>query len=129
MPERALQDDGGGEVTQSMNEVLAESLYDRGNRVPEWPADEAAAYRDNGRFMAGTAAVEALRFQKAADALTTAGYGDVRVAQAVALEEFADFIKTPAGSGLDRHAIHEIALEALHRAAALRQPAVEEVES
>jgi hypothetical protein len=109
-----------------MNEVLASSLYDRGHYVHEWPADEAAAYRDNGRFMTGGAAVDALRFQKAADALTAAGYGNVAEAQAAALEEFAEFIRTPAEPGLDRYTIQEIVLEARHRAAALRQRPTEE---
>lgn len=109
-------------MSKPMNEVLAESLCRRGINVPSWPADEAAAYRGNGGYHAGRDAVDALRFQKAADALTAEGYGNVAEAQAAALEEFADFIKAPAWAGLDHCTIHEIALEARHRAAALRQP-------
>lgn len=48
---------------------LTEILRDRGERIPDWPADEAAAYRDNGGFQAGRDAVQAVRMAKAAAAL------------------------------------------------------------
>lgn len=110
-------------MSKPMADVLAESLYNRGINIPEWPADESAAYRDNGGFHGGKAAVTALRYQKAAAALEAEGYGNVDEAQAKALEEFADFIVSPKHPGLDQRTLHEVALEARHRAVALREPA------
>lgn len=49
--------------------ALRTSLYDRGNYVQEWPADEAAAYRDNGGFAEGRAAADRIRFLKASEAV------------------------------------------------------------
>jgi hypothetical protein len=48
---------------------LTEILRDRGERIPDWPADEAAAYRKNGRFQAGRDAVHQVRMAKAAAAI------------------------------------------------------------
>ena len=48
---------------------LTEILRDRGERIPDWPADEAAAYRDNGGFQAGRDAVQQVRMAKAAAAI------------------------------------------------------------
>lgn len=50
-------------------EPLTEILRDRGERVPDWPADEAAAYRKHGGFQAGRDAVRQLRMSKAATAV------------------------------------------------------------
>jgi hypothetical protein len=113
-------------MTRPMNEVLAESLRRRGINIANWPADEAAEYRAHGGFHEGEAAVEAIRFQKAADALSAEGYGNVAEAHAKALEEFADFITNPKYPGLDARTLNEVALEARHRAAALREPTAEE---
>lgn len=45
-------------------DLVRELLRDKGNHVDEWPDDEAAAYRDNGRFTRGNAAVQELRVAK-----------------------------------------------------------------
>jgi hypothetical protein len=49
--------------------ALTEILREHGNVVDVWPADEAAAYRDNGGFQAGLEAVMTIRFAKAAASL------------------------------------------------------------
>jgi hypothetical protein len=48
---------------------LTEILRDRGERIPDWPADEAAAYRNSGRFQEGRDAVHRVRMAKAAAAI------------------------------------------------------------
>ena len=48
---------------------LTEILHDRGERVPDWPADEAAAYRKNGGFQEGRDAVHQVRMAKGAAAI------------------------------------------------------------
>lgn len=48
---------------------LTAILLDRGPEISRWPADEAAAYRDNGRFLEGRNAVQQLRVAKAAAAI------------------------------------------------------------
>lgn len=50
---------------------LIEILRDRGERIPDWPADEAAAYRKSGGFQAGRDAVHQVRMAKAAAAIET----------------------------------------------------------
>lgn len=52
-------------LARLMEEILTE-FEDRGNRVSDWPADEAAAYRDNLGFQEGRDAVRKLRAAKAA---------------------------------------------------------------
>lgn len=52
-----------------LTSALETHIFSKGNRVDEWPADEAAAYRDNGGFMEGRAAVQELRIQKVATEL------------------------------------------------------------
>ncbi|HEX9228383.1 MAG TPA: hypothetical protein VF885_17415, partial [Arthrobacter sp.] len=47
---------------------LTEILRDRGNDVRQWPAEEAAAYRDNGGFREGHDAVHQVKMTKAAAA-------------------------------------------------------------
>ena len=59
--------------------ILLTSLYERGNRIPDWPADEAAAYRVH-RFLQGDEDARAIRMSKAATAVLDAGY--VRVTDA-----------------------------------------------
>ena len=59
----------GGEFRARVLGALTDLGADRGHDVTEWPADEAAAYRDQ-RFEAGREAVRAVRLSKAADALT-----------------------------------------------------------
>lgn len=56
-------------IRPELIEPLTEILRDRGDRVPDWPADEAAAYRDAGGFQEGTAAVRQIRMAKAAAAV------------------------------------------------------------
>lgn len=56
-------------IRPELIEPLTEILRDRGERVYEWPADEAAAYRDNGGFQAGRDAVHQVRMAKAAAAI------------------------------------------------------------
>lgn len=48
---------------------LTEILRDRGERVPDWPVDEAAAYRKHGGFQEGRDAVHQVRMAKAAAAI------------------------------------------------------------
>jgi hypothetical protein len=56
-------------IRPELIEPLTEILRDRGLDVRLWPADEAAAYRDNGRFQEGRDAVQAVRMSKAAAAI------------------------------------------------------------
>lgn len=64
---------------KSMAEVLAEALYDRGNDVRQWPEDERELYREASciSFSEAREAVAKLRFEKAAEALAEAGFGDL----------------------------------------------------
>lgn len=48
---------------------LTEILRDRGLEISQWPADEAAAYRDNGGFQEGVEAIKRIRMAKAAAAI------------------------------------------------------------
>lgn len=48
---------------------LTEILRDRGERIPDWPADEAAAYRNNSGFQEGRDAVHQVRMAKGAAAI------------------------------------------------------------
>ncbi|HEX9088366.1 MAG TPA: hypothetical protein VF867_12665, partial [Arthrobacter sp.] len=59
-------------IRPELIEPLTEILRDRGNDVRLWPADEAAAYRDNGGFQEGHAAVRRVRIAKAAAAIEEA---------------------------------------------------------
>jgi hypothetical protein len=56
-------------IRPELIEPLTEILRDRGERIPDWPADEAAAYRDNGGFQLGRDAVHEVRTAKAAAAI------------------------------------------------------------
>lgn len=56
-------------VRPELVEPLNEILRDRGLEISGWPADEAAAYRDNGRFLEGRNAVQQLRVAKTAAAI------------------------------------------------------------
>lgn len=56
-------------IRPELIEPLTEILRDRGHDIRDWPADEAAAYRDNGRFQEGVDAVKAVRMAKAAAAI------------------------------------------------------------
>jgi hypothetical protein len=60
---------------------LTEILRDRGERIPDWPADEAAAYRDNGGFQAGRDAVHEVRMAKAAKAIEKVFAEAIKVAE------------------------------------------------
>jgi hypothetical protein len=70
-----------------LHQTLSESLFDRGPNVREWPEDERDLHRnpDWSSFTERAAAVEALRFQKAADAvlaaLDAAGYALVELSK------------------------------------------------
>ncbi len=48
-------------------EIIA--IFNRGNRVDEWPEDESSAYRDNGGFSEGRAAVDRVRARKIIEAV------------------------------------------------------------
>lgn len=56
-------------IRPELIDPLTEILRDRGERVPDWPADEAAAYRKHGGFQAGRDAVLEVRMAKAAAAV------------------------------------------------------------
>lgn len=81
----------------AIQRALQESLYDRGNVVPLWPEDEAAAYRNNGGWLEGTAAAEQIRFAKAAQAVIDALQPSIAALMAssrqAALQEAADIIR------------------------------------
>lgn len=53
-------------IRPELADILKELLHDRGLVSQDWPADEAAAYRDNGGFLEGRGAVQQLRMAKAA---------------------------------------------------------------
>lgn len=59
-------------IRPELLEPLTEILRDRGHDIRHWPADEAAAYRDNGRFQEGVDAVKRVRMAKAAAAIEEA---------------------------------------------------------
>ncbi|MET4144124.1 hypothetical protein [Arthrobacter sp. UYCo732] len=56
-------------IRPELIEPLTEILRDRGERIPDWPADEAAAYRKNGGFREGRDAVHEVRMAKTAAAI------------------------------------------------------------
>lgn len=60
---------------------LTAILLDRGPEISRWPADEAAAYRDNGRFLEGREAVQRLRIAKAAAAIEEVFSAAIEAAQ------------------------------------------------
>lgn len=51
-------------VRPELIEPLTEIVRDRGLEISGWPADEAAAYRDNGRFLERREAVQQLRIAR-----------------------------------------------------------------
>lgn len=53
---------------EALVEVLSTSLWERGNRVNDWPEDEAEAYRELG-WAEGAAAARSIVMGKAADAV------------------------------------------------------------
>lgn len=59
-------------IRPELIEPLTEILRDRGHNIRDWPADEAAAYRDNGGFQEGVDAVKKVRMAKAAAAIEDA---------------------------------------------------------
>lgn len=68
-------------IRPELIEILAEVLRDRGLSVTDWPADEAAAYRDAGGFMEGVHAVHQVRMSKAAAAIEDVFTGLIQVAE------------------------------------------------
>jgi hypothetical protein len=56
-------------IRPELLDLLADAFSDRGLDIRLWPADEASAYRDNGRFREGQDAVKQLRMAKAAAAI------------------------------------------------------------
>ncbi|GAA4034331.1 hypothetical protein GCM10023063_17890 [Arthrobacter methylotrophus] len=56
-------------IRAELVEPLTEILRDRELDIRQWPADEAAAYRDNGGFREGAAAVQQVKMSKAAAAI------------------------------------------------------------
>ncbi|WP_156367484.1 hypothetical protein [Arthrobacter sp. Leaf69] len=56
-------------IRPDLIEPLAEILRGRGLDVRQWPADEAAAYRDNGGFQEGVAAIQQVKMSKSAAAI------------------------------------------------------------
>jgi hypothetical protein len=83
-------------IRPELIEPLTEILRDRGHNIRDWPADEAAAYRDNGGFREGTDAVKVVRMTKAAAAIEEVFRGVVQqayidgVAAAQAMTGFTD---------------------------------------
>lgn len=60
---------------------LTEILRDRGLVIQDWPADEAAAYRDNGGFQEGVEAVRRVLLSKSAAAIEDVVADAVRAAE------------------------------------------------
>lgn len=82
--------------SEAIQSALQATLYDRGDVIQNWPDDEAAAYRDNGRFLEGVAAAQEIRFAKAAHAVLEAIQPSLEAviasARQDALHEAADII-------------------------------------
>ncbi|HEX9225204.1 MAG TPA: hypothetical protein VF885_00940 [Arthrobacter sp.] len=74
-------------VRPELVEPLTEILRDRGMDVRHWPADEAAAYRNNGGFQEGRDAVHQVRVAKAAAAIEAVFAEVVRAAEVKAYLE------------------------------------------
>lgn len=68
-------------IRPELIEILTEILRDRGLSVADWPADEAAAYRDAGGFQEGVGAVRQVRMAKAAAAIEEVFAGAIQVAE------------------------------------------------
>lgn len=65
------------EIRDQLADLLAAHLYDRGQRVAEWPEDERELHRDHGAwtcFADRHEKVQTLRYRKAADELLAAGW-------------------------------------------------------
>lgn len=68
-------------VRPELVEALTEILRDRGLVIQDWPADEAAAYRENGGFQEGAEAVRRVRMSKAAAAIEDVFAEAIRAAE------------------------------------------------
>ncbi|MFJ5696159.1 hypothetical protein ACIP9X_20260 [Arthrobacter sp. NPDC093125] len=68
-------------IRPELLEILTEILRGRGLMIADWPADEAAAYRDAGGFMEGVDAVHQIRMAKAAAAIEEVFHGVIRAAE------------------------------------------------
>jgi hypothetical protein len=68
-------------IRPELIEPLTEILRDRGLRVTDWPADEAAAYRDHGGFQKGRDAMQAVRMAKGAAAIEEVFAEAIRAAE------------------------------------------------
>lgn len=80
--------------------ILSTSLFERGNRIPDWPADEAAAYRVH-RFQQGNEDARALRMSKAANAVLDAGYVKLTSADRLLAARAADLVaRCPSEDGV-----------------------------
>jgi dihydrofolate reductase len=69
MPKKTKKKNVPAPIRPELIEPLSEILRDRGHDIREWPADEAAAYRDNGRFREGHDAAQRVKMAKAAVAI------------------------------------------------------------
>lgn len=87
-------------VRLELIKILSDVLDDRGLNITDWPADEAAAYQDNGGFLEGQTAIRQVRAAKAAAAIETvfadaAGAAELRgylegIASAQVITGFSD---------------------------------------
>ena len=68
-------------VRPELVEALTEILRDRGLVIQDWPADEVAAYRENGGFQEGAEAVRRVRMSKAAAAIEDVFAEAIRAAE------------------------------------------------
>lgn len=68
-------------IRPELIEILTEILRDRGLRVADWPADEAAAYHEHGGFMEGRDAVQQVRMSTAAAAVEEVFADVIRAAE------------------------------------------------
>lgn len=58
---------------EKLDTIIREAFRDRGNRVPDWDADETEAYRSHGGFQSGMDAVTDIRVQKIKNLLVESG--------------------------------------------------------
>lgn len=92
-------------IRQELIEPLTELLRDRSRVIQDWPADEAAAYRDIGGFVEGRNAVQKLRMAKAAAAIEEVFAG------VVSASELKGYLDETYRSILDKEGLTSIDLD------------------
>ena len=62
-----------GTPAADLTRLIDEGMAERGDRIHEWPQDEAEAYREQ-RFAVGRAAARTIQVRKTVDSVIAAGY-------------------------------------------------------